>query len=125
MHTEKEKMTMPVCTGNSEDELDAVHETFGADFAELAALYREDTPRRIAALRRAHVAGDWAYAAQVAHALGGSSASIGATGLSALCKALETRTKACVPDDVEAQVTAIEAEYQRIGERLRSMLAEP
>jgi HPt (histidine-containing phosphotransfer) domain-containing protein len=123
MHAEKEKMTMPVCAGNSEDELDAVHDMFGADFAELAALYRDDTPRRIAALRHAHAAGDWAHTAQIAHALGGSSVSIGATRLSALCKALETRTKTGVLDNVEAQVTAIEAEYQRIDERLRSMLA--
>ncbi|HYD96835.1 MAG TPA: response regulator [Noviherbaspirillum sp.] len=105
-----------------EDELEAIHEMFGPDFGELAALYRKDGPPRLAALRGACAAGDGAYAAKVAHAFGGSSASIGATGLCALCKELESRAKAGMLDGAEARLEAIEAEFHRICGKLQALL---
>jgi len=103
------------------DELDMVKEMFGADFADLAALYRNDSPPRIAAMREAQAAGDSAGLAKVAHALGGSSASIGATALSALCRDLESAAKAGTLDDFAVRLESIEAEYRRIDAKLQSM----
>ena len=62
----------PFCS----DELDVVRDMFGADFAELARLYQQDSPPRIAALQRAGAAGDYPHMVKVAHALSGSSVSI-------------------------------------------------
>ncbi|RZI43190.1 response regulator [Herbaspirillum sp. HC18] len=105
-----------------EDELEAIHDMFGADFAGLAALYTRDGAPRLAALREAHAAGDWTKAAKIAHALGGSSSSIGATGLSARCKDLELRAKAGTLEGFEVRMAGIESEYRRICDKLQSML---
>ncbi|OWW22126.1 hybrid sensor histidine kinase/response regulator [Noviherbaspirillum denitrificans] len=108
----------PACT----DELEKVKDMFGADFAELAALYQQDGAPRLAAMREAAAAGDRTRLAKVSHALGGSCASIGATGLSALCKALELSVKAGSVADVDAKMDAIEAEYRRVCGKLQSLL---
>ncbi|WP_151634542.1 response regulator [Noviherbaspirillum aerium] len=101
------------------DELETVRDMFGADFAELAALYRHDSPPRIAAMRDAHAAGDHAQLARVAHALGGSSASIGATALSALCRDLENAVKGGAPGGFGERIIGIEAEYQRVDAKIQ------
>ncbi len=105
------------------DELDAIYEMFGDDFTELADLFQTDSPKRIAALHDASAAGDTAKMASVAHALSGSTASIGATSLAALCKEFEIRAKAGQLDGAAPRLAAIEAEYTRIEARLRVMLA--
>lgn len=104
------------------DELEVVRDMFGADFAELAALYRNDGPPRLAVIREAYGAGDLARVAKVTHALAGSSASIGATGLSALCKEVETSAKAGSLEKFEQRMAAIEAEYARICGKLQSLI---
>lgn len=106
------------------DELDTVRRMFGADFAELSALYRTDTPLRIATLRQAHANGNLAQLASVAHVLSGSSMSIGATGLSALCRELELHAKAGSLGDSASRLVVIEAEYLRISSKLQSLLDE-
>lgn len=105
-----------------EDELDAVHAMFGADFSELVHLYQRDTPPRMEALHRAYAERNCPLVAKVAHALGGSSASIGATGLSGLCKTLETRAREGALDEFEKTMADIENEYRRISSRLQSMI---
>lgn len=107
---------------SAEDELEMVREMFGIDFAELAALYRNDSPPRIAALRDAHAAGDQALLARVSHALSGSSASIGATALSLLCRELENAAKAGALGDFAARLERIEAEYRRVSAKIQSLL---
>lgn len=104
------------------DDLDAIQEMFGDDFAELAELFQTDSPKRIEALHKASVSGDTARMASVAHALAGSTASIGATGLAALCKELELRSKAGTLADAKPRLAAIETEYARIEARLRRMV---
>ncbi len=104
------------------DELEAVRSMFGADFADLARLYQADSPPRIALLHDACMAGDEARVARVAHAFSGSSASIGATGLSALCRDLETCAREGALRDFAQRMTLIEAEYGRVNDKLRSMI---
>ncbi|WP_420476312.1 response regulator [Noviherbaspirillum sp. ST9] len=105
-----------------EDELDEVKEMFGADFSELASLYQNDGAPRLAAMREAAAAGDCAKLAKVAHAFGGSCASIGATGLSALSKTVETAAKAGSLESFEQRMDAIENEYRRVCGKLQSLL---
>lgn len=104
------------------DELEAVCNMFGADFAELAMLYQRDAVPRIQAMRAASASGDNARVASIAHAFSGSSVSIGASGLAILCKELEAAAKAGMLDDVDKRVLAIESEYKRICNRLQCML---
>ena len=104
------------------DELAEMQEMFGADFAALANLFRTDSPQRLAALRTAATSRDAAQVARVAHSLSGSSASIGATGLSMLCKELETLAKAGRLQHVESSLRTVEMEYARVEARLRSMV---
>ncbi|HEX7648603.1 MAG TPA: response regulator [Noviherbaspirillum sp.] len=108
----------PTCN----DELDTVRDMFGKDFAELAALYMNDSPPRIEMLQAAAAEGDSATVAKVAHAFSGSSASIGASGLAALCKDLEREAKAGKLDQFALRLTAIELEYGRICSRIQSLL---
>ena len=107
------------------DELEQVQDMFGADFAELASLYQADSPARIANLRAAGNAGDGATVARFAHALSGSSASIGATGLSSLCKELEMRANTDALEDIEQRLVAIEAEYSRVCHKLQFLIKQP
>lgn len=104
------------------DELDAVRDMFGADFAELAALYMNDSPPRITRLQAAGADADSATVAKVAHAFSGSSASIGASGLAALCKELEREAKAGKLDQFAHRMAAIELEYGRICSRIQALL---
>ena len=105
-----------------EDELEQVRGIFGANFAELASLYQADSPTRIMKLRAAGSAGDNATVARIAHALSGSSASIGATGLSALCKELEKHAQTGSLEDIEQRLAVIETEYGRICSRMQSLI---
>lgn len=105
-----------------EDELESVRDMFGADFAELVALYQRDSPPRITALHQARRDGDSALVAKVAHAFSGSSASIGAISLADLCKGLETHARTGMLDEFESRMAAVETEYRRISSKLQSLL---
>jgi CheY-like chemotaxis protein/HPt (histidine-containing phosphotransfer) domain-containing protein len=110
----------PDATG-AEDELEATQQIFGADFPELAQLFLADTPQRIAALHAATATRDTLSFAKVAHALCGSSASIGATSLAAVCRELEIRARNGIAAD-EARMQAIDQEYARIEDKLHALM---
>lgn len=104
------------------DELASVQRMFGNHFASLSTLYHADSPARIATLHQACSEGDAMQVAKQAHALSGSSMSIGATGLSALCKEVERRAKAGSLEDIAACLVLIETEYLRISAKLQELL---
>ncbi|WP_158592222.1 Hpt domain-containing protein [Noviherbaspirillum sedimenti] len=104
------------------DELEAMRDMFGEDFAMLAELYLGDSPKRLAALQSAAAASDAAQAAKIVHSLGGSCASIGASSLAAMCQAMELDCRNGNPGNLGEQLQAIAAEYARIEARLRAML---
>ncbi len=107
-----------------DDELAAMQEMFGADFAELAGLYLTDCPKRIVALHTAALEKNAVHAARAAHTLSGSCASIGASGLAALCQALEIDCRAGNLAFIGMKLHVIELEYARIAAKLQSMLAQ-
>lgn len=109
-------------TLQQDDELEATHQMFGEDFAELAHLFLEDSPKRLALLNQASAEQDAIAIAKFAHVLCGSSASIGASTLAALCRELEIRAKNNELDDIPARVGAIEFEYARIDAKLHAIL---
>jgi CheY-like chemotaxis protein/HPt (histidine-containing phosphotransfer) domain-containing protein len=105
------------------DEFASMQKMFGADFAELTALYLADSPKRIASLTEAIAEKNAARIAAVAHSLSGSCASIGATGLAAICKELEIRSKAEQLDNIEEMMSEISMEYARVNTKLQSMVS--
>jgi CheY-like chemotaxis protein len=105
-----------------DDELNATQQMFGDDFAELAQLFLEDSPKRIASLRDAAADNDAVNVAKLAHTLCGSTASIGASALAAMCRELEIRANNDVLDEAALRIAAIASEYARIENRLHDML---
>ncbi|MET0623876.1 MAG: Hpt domain-containing protein [Pyrinomonadaceae bacterium] len=91
---------------------------------ELIDLYAEDTPRRLDAIRSALAARDLAALRRAAHALKGSSASLGARQVMMLCEKLEQSSGL---QGGEMLLTCLEREYARVrlafaderGRRLR------
>jgi HPt (histidine-containing phosphotransfer) domain-containing protein len=114
-------MQADIAAAEKEDELETISAIFGDDFSELSALYRTDSPKRIAILQEAIAAGDQALTARVAHAFSGSCASIGATRLSALCKELELLAKDAAAQGLQDKLAEVAAEYQRVSAKIRSL----
>lgn len=103
------------------DELVAMRALFGVHFPALAALYQADTPKRIAALYSAAASGNTAEMAEISHVMIGSCASIGATRLAALCRALEIRSKDGMPADSACLLDAIQTEYARVATKMQTV----
>ncbi len=105
-----------------DDELYVMQKMFGRDFSELAALFLSDSPKRIALMEQAIADSNTEGLAQAAHSLSGSCSSIGATGLAALCKNLETKIKNGQSDNFQTKIVAIKTEYARVDTKLQAMM---
>ncbi|MDQ3742775.1 MAG: Hpt domain-containing protein [Acidobacteriota bacterium] len=79
--------------------------------AELIGLYLGDAPRKLASMREAVAGGDAALLRRAAHSLKGSSASLGAFGVAALCGELE---RACGEDSSGRAATLV----ARLGQEM-------
>jgi CheY-like chemotaxis protein len=114
----------PVAGGIAKDDaLETMQDLFRTNFDELAALYQNDTPGRIAAFREAATAADLAKMTGIAHILSGSCASIGATRLAGMFRDLEFRCRDGRCDDWPYRVSIIDTEYARIRAKLQPMMA--
>ena len=80
---------------------------------ELIELYDEDTPRRLVAIRSALAEIDLAALRRAAHGLKGSSASLGARRVAALCDELEALPDEDSAREAEALLTRLEREFER------------
>jgi PAS domain S-box-containing protein len=89
-----------------------------AFLAELIALFRDEAPKHVAALRGAAAAGDAAALDSTAHTLKGSGSYLGATRLRALCEQLEALGKAGTTDGADALVARVDDEVARVSARL-------
>lgn len=105
---------------DEEDEIAEIREMFGDGFAELAALFRSDSLKRIDMLQSASSDKDAAMLAKIAHAFSGSAASIGAARLSSLCKELEMQSRAGKLHDSNERLNAIKKEFARISGKLEA-----
>ncbi|HEX2835242.1 MAG TPA: response regulator [Thermoanaerobaculia bacterium] len=107
-----------------ESALDALRELGGGDesfIRDLAVLYLEDAPARIAAIREAFARGDAKEMADAAHALKSGSGNIGATRLHRLCQEVEDAGRAGGVDAAAGLVEQLEREYGRVERRLREI----
>jgi CheY-like chemotaxis protein/HPt (histidine-containing phosphotransfer) domain-containing protein len=90
----------------------------GDDFVrDLMAIYLEDAPQRLDALRQAMEGGDAPGVAAAAHALKSSSGNIGATSVQKSCAAVEQAALGGVID--RARIAQLEQEYARLAHELR------
>jgi len=112
-------------TGSAIDS--AVLEKFRAMMGEVASeligLFLEDTPRLLADLREAVAQKDAERLQQAAHTLKSSSASLGAMGLSGLCRELEALGRAGTLEGAAEKVAQVEAEYERVKAVLEEQIA--
>lgn len=106
-----------------EDELESTRDIFGLDFVDLANLFMQDSQKRIEAIHTATAHADSVQLAKFAHSFAGSAASIGASGLSSLCRSLEADAKTGTLDRAAATLKAIDKEFARVKDRLNSMIA--
>ena len=84
----------------------------GQQFAtDLAAIYLEDMPPRIATAQTALRAGDTATLAKAAHSMKSSSAQLGATDVAALCESVEDAAERGDIAAARTHFTALETAY--------------
>ena len=80
---------------------------------EMAGLFREDGPQRIAQLKAACEAGDTHAAGEAAHALKGAAGTLGAVELRALAGEAERLARQTEIPAILALIPALEASYPR------------
>ncbi len=90
--------------------------------AELVNIYLADAPVRIAAMRDAIASGNADVLRLAAHTLKGSSASLGASHLAALCKELEELAHTGTAAGVAGKLADVDRELMRVREALRDPL---
>jgi CheY-like chemotaxis protein/HPt (histidine-containing phosphotransfer) domain-containing protein len=107
-----------------QDVIQDLLEMMGSEFADLVKVYLEDTPKSLALLERA--AGEASLEGLVApaHSLKSTSANLGALGLSEMAKRIEHGARAGkLPSDAVLLVAEANAEFRRVAEELRRILA--
>lgn len=90
---------------------------------EIAAIFLEDTPLRIAELTQSLAAGDVAKFTRAAHSIKGSSANLGAMALRAVAEKLEHQSRKDGVGAVAPLVADIKTEFTRAEAELRKLLA--
>ena len=84
--------------------------------------YRADGAHRVADMRTALAAGAAEDLRRAAHTLKGSSASLGATGLAAACREVETAAREGRLDGLGPQVDSIAAQFDDVVAALESRI---
>jgi HPt (histidine-containing phosphotransfer) domain-containing protein len=102
--------------------LDQLREDLGdaAALREVISTFLARSPSMLIALQEAAARGDLTAVSAGAHAMKGTSATLGALALSSLCAELERLARAGSTSEVVAQVPGIEAEYGSVDRALRA-----
>lgn len=90
--------------------------------AKVIGLYDTEVPALLSAMRRAVTAGDADGLRRAAHKLKSTSATLGATRLTDLCRALEAEPR--IDADTASRLEAIEAEYDHVRPALHAALEQ-
>ncbi len=99
--------------------LEQLDEALGGEAAGVIGFFLDYLPSQIAALRHALESHDAEALRREAHSLKGSAGNLGATGLAALCRALELGAEVPLPETLADDLAAIEQEAGRVAEALR------
>ncbi len=91
-----------------------------AIFTELIDCYLIEAPKMVASIRNAGAMLDTSAIMRTAHTFKSSSAVVGATRLSKLCRYLEDTAHQSTPDEITAQIDKLVAEYEQVSAALRA-----
>lgn len=81
---------------------------------ELIDIFFDDVPQRLTTMREAQALGDGAALGATAHSLKGSSSSLGATQMAAICDEIEVTANNLSPEEINAVMNRLEAEFERV-----------
>jgi signal transduction histidine kinase/DNA-binding response OmpR family regulator/HPt (histidine-containing phosphotransfer) domain-containing protein len=121
-HLEPPATAVPsIAAGDSDEapvlDLSYLREIIGEDthvLVELIEAFFENTPVRLAELRRALADKDAYTFEHLAHTLKGSCANMGALRMSGMCRQLELAGRSGQLDSLDEQLEQLEAEYERV-----------
>lgn len=91
---------------------------------EIAGIFLEDTPLRIAELDQSFAAGDVGKFTRAAHSIKGSSANLGAMVLRGAAEALEHEARTKGLAGAPALIAQVKAEFARAQTALRALIAK-
>ncbi|MDQ3565219.1 MAG: response regulator [Pseudomonadota bacterium] len=115
----EEKLSAGQDTGMVElDKLALLQEAVGKAFTEIVYTFLKDTPQRLTAMREALAAGDRQWLQREAHTLKGTSASLGAQGLSVLCGRLDRDAYTAESGYAGSLIAAIESGFEHVCRQL-------
>lgn len=89
---------------------------------EIAGIFLEDTPQRIAELDQSLAVGDLTKFARAAHSIKGSSSNLGAMALRAAAEKLEHHARAQGLVEVSGLVTEVKLEFDRAHAALAALI---
>lgn len=89
---------------------------------EIAGIFFDDTPQRIAELEQSLATGDAAKFTRAAHSIKGSSSNLGAMALRGAAEKLEHHARLHGLTDVTAMVAEVKAEFTRAESALKALL---
>ena len=90
---------------------------------EIAAIFIEDTPVRIAELDQGLLQGDISKFTRAAHSIKGSSANLGAMALRAIAEKIEHESRTKGLADMPALLTQLKFEFERAKRELTALVA--
>jgi HPt (histidine-containing phosphotransfer) domain-containing protein len=114
--------TTPVLDADTIESLRALSDD-GEFLKEIAGIFFDDTPQRIAELEQCQVSGDTAKFTRAAHSIKGSAANIGATLLGAAAGRLEAESKTAPLPSLTPGIDAVKAEYAQVEVELKKLIA--
>ncbi|MGH8586063.1 MAG: Hpt domain-containing protein [Gammaproteobacteria bacterium] len=106
------------------DKLAQLKETVGEAFTEIVLTFLKDTPRRLTGMREALAAGDRQRLQLEAHTLKGTSATLGAQAISALCAHLDRDACTAETGYAGSLIGSIESGFERVHQQLTAELSE-
>jgi HPt (histidine-containing phosphotransfer) domain-containing protein len=89
---------------------------------EIAGIFLEDTPMRIAELEQSALAGDVAKFTRAAHSIKGSSSNLGAAALRNVAEQLEHRARTHGLEGTAPSVAEIKREFERARAELAKLI---
>jgi HPt (histidine-containing phosphotransfer) domain-containing protein len=90
---------------------------------EIAGIFFEDTPLRIAELDESFAAGDLLRFTRAAHSIKGSSSNLGAIMLRAAAEKLENQARAQGLGEVRPLISEVKLEFERAHAELTTLIA--
>jgi histidine phosphotransfer protein HptB len=114
---------LPVIDSQALDNLRALNpDDNDAFLREIAGIFLEDTPLRIAELEQSLAVGDVPTFTRAAHSIKGSSSNLGALTLRAAAEHLEHQSKSAGLNDVAPLVNAVKTEFARTKAELGRLI---